>query len=194
MAFKITNLAKDLGMKSKEITEFLTARGVECKTTQKTLDPKEFDLVFEHLTRGAQVSNIDDYLFGDTYIPSAAPAAKKESKKAKAEPAKEAPAAEAAPEVQAKAEKKESAPEKVEAPKKPAAKLGGIKNFCISFSFTRIHLHNNSRHEITPTSTNNVQGVKSPIILKRGDATTIFSNCKFFIRFKPTKNKFPRNF
>ena len=30
MAFKITNLAKDLGIKSKEITELLAARGVEC--------------------------------------------------------------------------------------------------------------------------------------------------------------------
>ena len=119
MAFKITNLAKDLGIKSKEITELLTARGVECKTTQKTLEPKEFDLVFEQLTRGAQVSNIDDYLFGDTYIPTAAPA-KKESKKPKAEqePA-QAPAKEAAPEVPAKAEKKPSAktaPKVAEAP------------------------------------------------------------------------------
>ena len=46
MAFKITNLAKDLGIKSKEITELLTARGVECKSTQKTLEPAEFDIVF----------------------------------------------------------------------------------------------------------------------------------------------------
>ena len=82
MAFKITNLAKDLGIKSKEITELLAARGVECKTTQKTLEPKEFDMVFEALTRAAQVSNIDDYLFGDTYIPSAT--AKKEAKKPRA--------------------------------------------------------------------------------------------------------------
>ena len=106
MAFKITNLAKDLGIKSKEITEYLSARGVECKTTQKTLEPKEFDLVFEHLTRAAQVSNIDDYLFGDTCIPTVAPA-QKESKKAKAEePASAAPEVPVAP---AKEEKKPSA-------------------------------------------------------------------------------------
>ena len=80
MAFKITNLAKDLGIKSKEITELLAARGVECKSTQKTLEPAEFDVVFEALTRGKQISNIDDYLFGDTYIPTGA-SEKKESKK-----------------------------------------------------------------------------------------------------------------
>ena len=120
MAFKITNLAKDLGMKSKEITELLTARGVECKTTQKTLEPAEFDLVFEKLTRSSQITNIEDYLFGDTYIPTAK-TAKKESKKAEA-PGKEE-AAVAAPEAAAtpvKEEKKPSAkPEKkaVEAPK-----------------------------------------------------------------------------
>ena len=119
MAFKITNLAKDLGMKSKEITELLTARGVECKTTQKTLEPAEFDMVFELLTRGKQISNIDDYLFGDTYIPTTAPE-KKESKKPKAEATKkeEAPKAEAAPAT--------TAPEVSAAPakedKKPSAK------------------------------------------------------------------------
>ena len=129
MAFKITNLAKDLGIKSKEITELLTARGVECKTTQKTLEPTEFDMVFELLTRGKQISNIDDYLFGDTYIPTVAPE-KKESKKPKAQSAKkeEAPKAEeapatAAPEVSApaKAEKKPSAKSAPKAEQSPAA-------------------------------------------------------------------------
>ena len=91
MAFKVTQLAKDLGIKSKDITELMVARGLECKTTQKTLEPGEFDLVFEALTRAKQVKNIDDYLFGDTYIPSAAP------KKAAAKKAEEKPAAEEAP-------------------------------------------------------------------------------------------------
>ena len=94
MAFKINNLAKDLGMKSKEITELLSARGVDCKPTQ-ALEPKDFDIVFEALTRGKQISNIDDYLFGDTYIPTVSE--KKESKKAQAEaPKKEEAAAVAA--------------------------------------------------------------------------------------------------
>ncbi|MBO7341156.1 MAG: hypothetical protein J6U87_00570, partial [Clostridia bacterium] len=126
MAFKITNLAKDLGIKSKEITELLTARGVECKTTQKTLEPAEFDLVFEQLTRASQVSNIDDYLFGDTYIPTVAPA-KKESKKPEAEksapevaaaPTKAEPVKEAAPEAPAKEEKAKAPAPKAKEEKK----------------------------------------------------------------------------
>ena len=108
MAFKITQLAKDLGIKSKEITELMTARGMECKTTQKTLTAHEFDIVFEVLTRAAQVKGIDDYLFGDTYIPTKAP-----EKKAKPAKAQEALTSEdCAPKTQ----------EKAEAPKAAAAK------------------------------------------------------------------------
>ena len=87
MAFKVTQLAKDLGVKSKEITEIMSAHGLECKTTQKVLTPEEFGVVFEALTRAKQIKGIDDYLFGDTYIPTKAPA--------KAEPAKKAAKAEA---------------------------------------------------------------------------------------------------
>ena len=117
MAFKITNLAKDLGIKSKEITELLAARGVECKSTQKTLDPKEFDLVFELVTRERQIKDIDGYLFGDTYIPTAG-SEKKETKKTEAAPKKkEEPAATAAPEVQAAPAKEEAKPEVKPAPK-----------------------------------------------------------------------------
>ena len=43
MAFKVTQLAKDLGIKSKDIVELMTAKGMECKTTQKTLDAHEFE-------------------------------------------------------------------------------------------------------------------------------------------------------
>ena len=45
MAFKVAQLAKDLGIKSKQITELMTAKGLECKTTQKSLDAKEFDIL-----------------------------------------------------------------------------------------------------------------------------------------------------
>ncbi len=122
MAYKITQLAKDLGIKSKDITELMTARGFECKTTQKTLDPHEFDVVFETLTRGAQVANIDDYLFGDTYIPTKAPEkaakpVKKAEPVAKEEKAEEktAPAAEKKS-ASKKKEEKVAAPEVKEAP------------------------------------------------------------------------------
>ena len=128
--FKITKLAKDLGMKSKDLVEILSQNGIEAKTTQKALEPAEFDVLFETLTKANQISDIGNYLDGVTYIPSKI----KKEKAEKAEPAKVEPA-EAAPKAEpatppAKEEKpaptkespKAEAPKKkVEAPKKEPA-------------------------------------------------------------------------
>ena len=92
--FKITKLAKDLGMKSKDLVEILSQNGVEAKTTQKALEPAEFDILFESLTKANQITNIGDYLDGVSYIPSKI----KKEKVEKAEPAKEEPVVEVAPE------------------------------------------------------------------------------------------------
>ncbi len=131
MAFKVTQLAKDLGLKSKDIIEIMTAHNMECKTTQKTLDSKEFDVIFEALTRSKQISGIDDYLFGDTYIPTKAPektapketAAKNAEKEAKkpAETATKAEAAAPAAEKAAPAAEKKAEPAAKKTEKTPAA-------------------------------------------------------------------------
>ncbi|MBR6727959.1 MAG: translation initiation factor IF-2 [Clostridia bacterium] len=138
MAIKITQLAKDLGIKSKDIAELMTNKGLECKTTQKALTPHEFDVVFEALTRGKQITGIDDYLFGDTYIPTKAPEKKEEPAPAPVEAKEEskevAPKTEKAP-AKKKAEPEKApaevvAPEKQEAPAKkaePAAKAPAKK-------------------------------------------------------------------
>ena len=116
--FKITKLAKDLGMKSKELVEILAQNGVEAKTTQKALEPAEFDILFETLTRANQISDIGDYLDGKTQIPSKlkkeAPKAEETAKDAKVEVA---PAAEPAEKT-----KKEPAEAKPAEEKKPAKK------------------------------------------------------------------------
>ena len=118
MAFKVAQLAKDLGIKSKQITELMAARGIECKTTQKSLDAREFDIIFGALTKEKQIVDIDGYLFGDTYIPTVA---KPQPQKA---PAKSEDAGSTAPAVaqKAPAEPKEAAPEVKSAPKTEAAK------------------------------------------------------------------------
>ena len=121
--FKITKLAKDLGLKSKDLVDLLAQNGIEAKTTQKALEPLEFDILFEHLTKENQISDIGSYLDGVTCIPSKV---KKAPAKAKAEPA---PGTEAASVVTpAKEEKAEKQPEvKAEAaavqktPEAPAA-------------------------------------------------------------------------
>ena len=78
--YKVNKMAKDLGLKSKELSDILAAHGKDVKT-QRSLEPVEFDILFETLTRDHQISNIEDYLDGVTKIPSKATQ--------KAEPAKE---------------------------------------------------------------------------------------------------------
>ncbi|MBE6660722.1 MAG: translation initiation factor IF-2 [Ruminococcaceae bacterium] len=87
--YKVNKMAKDLGLKSKDLSDILASNGKEVKT-QRTLEPVEFDILFETLTRDHQISNIEDYLDGVTKIPSAAP--KAEPAKEDAAPAPEAPA------------------------------------------------------------------------------------------------------
>ncbi len=118
--FKITKLAKDLGLKSKDLVELLAQNGIEAKTTQRSLEPVEFDILFEHLTLSHQISDIGGYLDGVTHIPSKikkpAPAEKAAKAETKAEePVKvtEAPAEKPA--------KPEVTPPKAEAPKQEAA-------------------------------------------------------------------------
>ncbi len=56
-------------MKSKELSELLAGKGLELKS-QQTLKPEEFEVLFETVTLGHQITNIEDYLDGVTYIPS----------------------------------------------------------------------------------------------------------------------------
>ena len=56
-------------MKSKDVATILEQKGIAVKT-QKPLEPSEFDLLFETLTKENQITNIEDYLDGITYIPS----------------------------------------------------------------------------------------------------------------------------
>ena len=117
--FKITKLAKDLGMKSKDLVELLAQNGIEAKTTQKALEPLEFDILFESLTQANQITDIGSYLDGVTYIPSKP---KKEEKPEKAEKVEKVEKAEEskASEAPEKAEKSEKTPEKKESAPKQA--------------------------------------------------------------------------
>ena len=122
--FKITKLAKDLGMKSKDLVELLAQNGIEAKTTQKALEPLEFDILFESLTQANQITDIGSYLDGVTYIPSKVKKVEKtekpeETKKPeKAEKAEKTEKAEKADKTEKSAKPaKEAAPEAKPAPK-----------------------------------------------------------------------------
>ena len=105
-------------MKSKELTDILASGGVEVKT-QRNLEPNEFDLLMETLTMRHQVKNIEDYIDGLTYIPSAEPKEKKAPEKKEAVRSEEKPK-EAVPVKEEAASKAEKAPEK--APEKVTEK------------------------------------------------------------------------
>ena len=74
--FKVNQLAKDLGIKTKDVMELLAAHGVQAKT-QSALEPDEFGMLFNLLTKANQIEGIDDYIDGITYIPSAKKVEKK---------------------------------------------------------------------------------------------------------------------
>ena len=117
--FKLNKLAKDLGLKSKDLVEILSQNGIEAKTTQKALEPNEFDILFETLTRAHQISNIGDYLDGVTYIPSKVKKVKKKEEEAPVSEAASAPEASVAEKANpAQAEKKAEKNEKAEKPEK----------------------------------------------------------------------------
>ena len=85
--FKINQMAKDMGLKSKELTDLLADKGIGDVKSQKTLSEQEFNVLLQSLTEANQVDNIYDYMDGKTCIPSKI-AAKKAEKAAKAKAAK----------------------------------------------------------------------------------------------------------
>ena len=117
---KANQLAKDLGIKSKEIVDIMAEKGIELKA-QKSLEPHEFNVLFDALTSAYQIDGIDDYIDGVTTIPSklekkpeVEAVAKKTEEKADENQNKKVEAsvaeqkkAEAAPAPEKKAEKKE---------------------------------------------------------------------------------------
>ena len=131
---KISALAKDLGLKTKDIVEVLVQGGVEGKTSSASLAPEEFDLVMNVLTERTQIDSMGDYLDKKSRIITPKPKAKEEPKAEDVkveEPKKtEAPKAEEpkkeAPKAKAEAPKAEE-PKKTEAPKAEAPKADAPK-------------------------------------------------------------------
>ena len=116
LQIKTTQLAKDLELKNKDITDIMSEKGFDAKG-QKALSAHEFDVIFDTITKRNQISGIDDYIDGVTYIPSKlnkTPAKKAEAKveaavEVKPTAAEVKPAPKAEPKVEVKAEAKTEA-------------------------------------------------------------------------------------
>ena len=95
--YNARDVAKDLGMQAKEITNILAERTKENVSPTKALTERELTIIFEHLTQKHQVESIAS-IYADTYTEAKkesapTPAAKPAEKKEAAAPAKNAPAA-----------------------------------------------------------------------------------------------------
>jgi len=136
---RINLLAKDLEMKGKELTDFISSCGLGTKTTTGTLTPDEFSVLLDKLTLANQISNMGDYLSGKADVKHKTPLAeaaqpKEDSKLVESEKKEEKPSTNAvsngsdksasnAPATEQKQpEQKKTEPKKPEQ-KKPAAKM-----------------------------------------------------------------------
>ena len=93
---KISVLAKDFNIKSKDIVNILAAAGIERKTAG-TIGQEEFSLFFDRLTVENQITNMSDYLAGKADIerpeviePKSVPAMEKEERGDLSEPSRQA--------------------------------------------------------------------------------------------------------
>lgn len=126
--FRISQLAKDLGLKTKELTEKLNELGVSAKNTSASLEPDEVNLLFESLSKDSEIKDIDGYLRGKTVITlpespeESATRLKQEKAEAEAKAKAEAEAkAKAEAEAKAKAEAEAKAKAEAEAEAKAKA-------------------------------------------------------------------------
>jgi len=122
---KVNQLSKDLNIKSKDMSEIMTAEGIEYKA-QKVLTPIEFSILFDKLTKDNQINGIEDYLDGITGIPSKNKDDIKSDAKVEEAPKAEVKAevkTEAKVEAEAKAEVKTETKVEAEAEEKSAFKV-----------------------------------------------------------------------
>lgn len=105
---RISAMAKDFGVKSKVITDILLKNGIQGKTHSSVLEPDEFSLVFEALTRDHQVTNLTQYLAGEADIEREEQA----EQQAAAEAKKAVPKDALTPQTQVSAQKEQSKEEK----------------------------------------------------------------------------------
>ncbi len=124
--FKINQMAKDMGLKSKELTDLLAEKGVADVKSQKTLSEQEFNLLFQSLTEANQVDNIYDYMDGKTRIPSKiaeAKAAERAKRETEEREAARIAAEAAAKEAAERAKREAEARAKREAEEREAARI-----------------------------------------------------------------------
>ncbi len=129
---KISNFAKDIGVKSKDVVELLKNNGIDGKSTSSALEHEELNIILQHYTKMSKVDDIGAYLSSKDPKVVAAEKEQKAKEAAEAKAAKEAAEVKAAEEKKALAEKEavekaaaekaDSKPESAPVSEKPAVK------------------------------------------------------------------------
>ena len=108
--FRISQLAKDLGVKPKDLVTKLEEIGISVKSTSSTLEEGDVNALFASMTDGARIQDLDGYLHGKTSI--TLPESPED--KAKREEAEKAEAARVKAEAEAKQKAEEEAKKRAE--------------------------------------------------------------------------------
>ena len=66
--YKISTLAKELEIKSKELLDVISKAGISGKTQSGSLDEAEFNIVLEVLTSTHQIDSMDAYMNREVII------------------------------------------------------------------------------------------------------------------------------
>ncbi len=66
--YRISNLAKDLGLKNKDVIELLAKYGVSVKSHAAIIEPGDFALVISHLSSEKKFPGVDTYINGEVRI------------------------------------------------------------------------------------------------------------------------------
>ncbi len=111
--YRVNTLAKDLGMRTKDLLDFTQKCGMQDKTTTAIITPEELAIILDRLTTENQTTNMAAYVDGKTVMPAKAPKAPAEKKPGE-------PGAKAAP-------RGDKAPAKKDAPKKDTRPQGEKK-------------------------------------------------------------------
>ncbi|MBE6617496.1 MAG: translation initiation factor IF-2 [Ruminococcaceae bacterium] len=120
--FKINQIAKDLGIKPKELTGELETLGIAIKSNSASLEADEVNLLFGSLTAKASIKDIDGYMKGKTQITLPESPEKKAAREAAEAETKAKAEAEAKAKAEAEAKAKAEAEAKAKAEAEAKAK------------------------------------------------------------------------
>ena len=67
-SYKLNGLAKDLNMRTKDLSEILVSGGFAPKSSSQSLNEEEFSYLMDRLSKENQTSDLNGYLAGTTYI------------------------------------------------------------------------------------------------------------------------------